>query len=217
VLSRRSALRENRDLVAGAAGGLFAPLATYALGLSIFATLPGALLVFLGVRMLLTPKGYFEELPEGKFAEGQVELARAVLTTAGASLEALGEIAAELRNLEVKQMLLHLQAIAAKVMGEIERDPARLMNVQRLLTYYLPSAQRLAEGYRALEQKRQPSRERVQATIAMIERLDDVFSSYSDRLVLPEVEGLDVELRLLDDAIREERLEKGAADGSGRV
>ena len=38
----------------------------------------------------------------------------------------------------------------------------------------------------------------------MIARLDKIFDDYADRLVMPEVEGLDVELRLLDDAIRDE-------------
>ena len=203
-MARRSVLTDNRDLIAGAVGGGFAPLATFLFGLPIYATLPGALLVFFGTRLILTPKAFFEDLPKGEFSEARIDLARDVLIAADHALASLAATVEHLRNEAVQDKLLHLHRIASEVVSEVERDPERLMQVQRLLTYSLPAASRLSTGYLALERKRNPNPERVAETEAMIARLDKIFDDYADRLVMPEVEGLDVELRLLDDAIRDE-------------
>lgn len=208
-MARPGQLSDYRDLIAGAAGGLFAPLATFALGLPVYATLPGAVLVFFGLRMMLAPRELFEGLPDGKFARSRLDLAREVLGGAQRALAELDDHAGMLRDDAVKQQLVHLGRITQDVVAEVEKNPGRLTSIQRLLTYYLPAAVRLAEGYAALERKRHPSEKRLRETRDMIGRLDGIFSDYADRLVMPEVEGLDVELRLLDDAIREERLETG--------
>lgn len=205
-MAKRGFLSDNRDLIAGACGGGFAPLATFAFGLPIYAALPGALLVFIGMRLVLAPKKYFEDMRSGEFTEAKIDLARDVLTGADRSLAMMAATAEHVRNEDVQSRLLHLHRIASEVVSEVERDPGRLMQVQRLLTYYLPSASRLAAGYLALERKRNPQPERLAKAEAMITRLDQVFDDYADRLVIPEVEGLDVELRLLDDAIRDESM-----------
>ncbi|MEO0393382.1 MAG: 5-bromo-4-chloroindolyl phosphate hydrolysis family protein [Pseudomonadota bacterium] len=208
-MARHTALSINRDLIAGLTGGGFAPVATFAFGLPIYATLPGAVLVFFGVRLMLAPKGFFEDLDKGDYADARLDLARDVLVQADHALASLAATVEPIENQEIQDRLLHLHRIASDVLSEVERDPKRLMQVQRLLTYYLPSASRLARGYLALERKRNPQVERVAQTEMMITRLDQVFSDYADRLVMPEVEDLDVELQVLDDALREEEL-KGA-------
>jgi hypothetical protein len=55
-----------------------------------------------------------------------------------------------------------------------------------------------------LEAANRPDRARIAATQAMIGRLDEVFARHADKVSTPELDGLDVELRLLDGAIRSE-------------
>ncbi|MBV6633916.1 MAG: 5-bromo-4-chloroindolyl phosphate hydrolysis family protein [Alphaproteobacteria bacterium] len=207
-MATRGPLADNRDLIAGIGGGGFAPLATFVFDLPLYATLPGAILVFIGLRLILAPKTFFEDLPTGKFAKARVDLARDVLVKADRALSELAQTAEVIRQEHVQEQLLHLHRIATDISIEVEKDPGRLNQVQRLLTYYLPAASRVATGYAALERKFSPNEERVIEAQVMIERLDQVFSEYADRLVMPEVENLDIDLQLLDDAIRDEGLER---------
>jgi 5-bromo-4-chloroindolyl phosphate hydrolysis protein len=193
------------DIVAGLAGGLFAPVATFGFGLPWWASVPGAILVFFGVRLAVQPRQLFEGFNFGATDRASLELARNILSDAHGQLERLAEVVRDTRTASVRERLEHLRAIAAGVVDEVEQKPSRVNNVRRLLTYYLPAAVRLADGYRVLERANDPDRERLSATDAMIGRLDQVFGRYADRLSQEEVEGLDVELRLLESSIRDEQ------------
>ena len=192
------------DLWAGLAGGLFAPLASFGLGLPLWASLPGAALVFLGTRLALAPRGPFEGLDGEAIDAAGRALAAEVIAAAWADLDRLRAAASAVRAPEVRGRLEHLHRIAARVAREVEKQPARLSGVRRLLTYYLPASVRLGEGFRTLESAHRPDAARLSAAGAMIARLDTVFARHADRLSAVEVEGLDVELKLLSDAIRAE-------------
>ena len=200
---KSSFLSNNRYIFAGLAGGAFAPLAVWLLGLPAIAAIPGAVLVFAGVLVLLQPKRLFEELDAEQYEAGQLALAEEVLNTAARDLQRLGDASRAITKVDVKQKLEHLRDMAKRVTLEVERDPSRLRHVRRLLTYYLPASARMAEGYVAVEKRVRPDRERVVATEQMLDRLDDVFTDYNDRLVTTEIEGLDLEIKLLDDATRQ--------------
>jgi 5-bromo-4-chloroindolyl phosphate hydrolysis protein len=193
------------DIMAGVAGGLFAPIATFGFGLPLWASIPGAVLVFFGVRLAVTPRRLFEGFDFGEADRASLELAREILLEAQAQLQRLRTLVQEIRTAAIRDKLVHLHAIAARVVGEVEQKPRRVNNVRRLLTYYLPAATRLANGYHVLESSHVPDRERLQAAGEMIGRLDDVFARYADRLSEDEVEGLDVELKLLESSIRDEQ------------
>lgn len=192
------------DLVAGAAGGLAAPLATFGLGIPFWISIPLAVLVFFGLRLVLSPRRVFEGFRFGDIDRASLALAREVLEGAYADLERLAA-AATSGDEKIRGRLMHLHEIAGKVVKEVERRPARIGKVRRLLTYYLPSAVRLAEGYRVLQGRLVPNRERVLAAEGMIGRLDDVFTNYADKLTDQEVEELDVEIRLLEAELSGER------------
>lgn len=192
------------SLWAGLAGGLFAPLATFGLGLPLWASLPGGALVFLGTRMALAPRALFEELEPGTVDVATVALAREVIVTARADLDRLREAARHVKTREAAGHLDHLHGIVARVLTRVEADPRRMPRVRRLLTYYLPAAVRLGEGLRVLEAAHRPDAARLTAAGAMIARLDTVFARHADRIDGVEVEGLDVELTLLADALRAE-------------
>jgi 5-bromo-4-chloroindolyl phosphate hydrolysis protein len=193
------------DLVAGAAGGLFAPVATFGLGIPFWLAIPLAVLVFFGVRLALAPRRLFEGFRFGEIDQASLALARDVLEQAHGELDALAEAASAVKNTGMRGRLMHLHGIAAKVIDEVEQKPRRIGNVRRLLTYYLPGAVRLAAGYQALEGQLAPSRERLAATERMIGQLDGVFSTYADKLTAEEVEGLDLEIKLLEGEISGER------------
>ena len=192
------------DLWAGLAGGLFAPVASFGLDLPLWASLPGAVLVFFGTRLAFAPRGLFEKLDIATLDEAALELAREVLTAAQDDLARLRAATLVVRQPSARAHLDHLHTLAARVVDEVKSKPKRLSNVQRLLTYYLPAAVRLGEGYGVLEAANRPDKARLEAADAMVARLDTVFARHADRLASPEVEGLDVELKLLSDAIRAE-------------
>lgn len=192
------------DLWAGLAGGVFAPAASFGFGLPLWASLPGAVLVFVGIRLAFAPRGLFEGLDANARDAAGLDLAREVILAARADLARLRRAGHALRTPDVRAHLDHLHAVAERAAADVERTPGRLPRVQRLLTYYLPAALRLGEGFRVLEEANRPDHARLAATGAMIAQLDTVFARHADRLSSPEVEGLDVELKLLSDAIRAE-------------
>ena len=151
------------------------------------------------------PRRLFEGFAFGEADRASLELARDILSDAQAQLDRLQGLSRETSAVAIRQKLDHLHAIAAGVVRDVEQKPRRVNNVRRLLTYYLPAAVRLADGYRVLEGSNAPDRERVRATAEMIGRLDEVFGRYADRLSEDEVEGLDVELKLLENSIRDEQ------------
>jgi hypothetical protein len=193
------------DVLAGLIGGLFAPVATFVFGLPWWASLPGAVLVFLGVRQVAQPRRLFEGFDFDEADRASLALAGEVLSDAQAELKRLHDLAADIATVGVRQRLNHLHLIAEGVVREVEQKPRRVNNVRRLLTYYLPAAGRLASGFRLLERSNAPDRLRVAAIGEMIDRLDQLFGRYADRLSEEEVEGLDVELRLLENSIRDEQ------------
>jgi hypothetical protein len=193
------------DVLAGLIGGLFAPVATFVFGLPWWASLPGAVLVFLGIRQVAQPRRLFEGFDFDEADRASLALAREVLSDAQAELKRLHDLAGDIATVAVRQRLDHLHLIAEGVVREIEQRPRKVNHVRRLLTYYLPAAGRLAYGFRLLERSNAPDRLRVAAIAEMIDRLDQLFGRYADRLSEEEVEGLDVELRLLENSIRDEQ------------
>lgn len=193
------------DLIAGAVAGLFAPVATFGFGMPFWLSVPLAVVIFFGLRLVLAPRRLFEGFDFQEIDQASVALAREVLEQARTDLDALAAAATPIKDRRSRERLMHLHNIAGTVVGEVEEKPRRINNVRRLLTYYLPGAVRLANGYQVLEGRHEPNRERVAATERMIGELDGVFTTYADKLTEQEVEGLDVEIKLLEGEISGER------------
>lgn len=162
-------------LVAGLAGGLFAPVATFALGIPFWISVPLAVIIFVGLRFLLAPRQLFEGFDFDEADKASLALAREVLEQARVDLDKLAKATAAIRHTTVRDRLMHLHGIARRVITEVEQKPRRVNNVRRLLTYYLPGAARLAIGYQTIENRLRPNRERVEAAERMIGELDSVF------------------------------------------
>lgn len=191
----------NRTLVAAAGGGFIA------LFLSALAPVWAALMLgvagFFGLRWYLSPRGLWggiarEERP-------RVELVRELLGASAQDLAALVETGQRIGDRQVRERVQRMADTANEICRQLERRPDRLMKVQRLITFYLPSALRLTEGYAALEAKPGASSGRIAEAGDMLARLEDLFGDYATRLDGPQRESLDVELRLLEQTLEEER------------
>jgi hypothetical protein len=198
----------NRTLVAGAGGVL---LALLALAVAPAWVSPAVGVAgFLALRWHLSPRGLFTGIERSQ--RPRVELVREVL---GSAAHDLGE---RIDNRQVSARLRRMAATCNEVCRQLERKPQRLLKVQRLLTFYLPSALRLAEGYAQLERQTAAGDARSSfpgtpalgpgsagEAVAMLERLESHFSDYARRLEDPQRDALDVELRLLEQTLAEER------------
>lgn len=190
----------NRNAVAGVGGALAALLALAAA--PAWAALPVGVAGFFALRWFFSPRGLFRGLAPGE--RPRVELAREVLAGAAHELAALAEAARQIEDRRTRAAVERLAGKANGLCGRLERTPARLLQVQRLLTFYLPSARQLAEGYAALERTPEAAG-RSAETRRMLERLDGLFDDYARRLAAPDDEALEVELQLLEQSLQEER------------
>jgi 5-bromo-4-chloroindolyl phosphate hydrolysis protein len=143
-------------------------------------------------------------IDETKIAKGQTAVANAVLLEARTELHRLLEAGRSIRDVEVRGGIGRLGRTAGDVVTEIEADANRLSRGQRLLTYYLPRAGDLAEGFALLERQREPDQRRIDQTREMITRLEAAFVHFADEMRAEEVSELDVDLRLLEQSLRQD-------------
>lgn len=205
----------NRTLVAGLGGGLLALLVLAVA--PAWAALAAGIAGFLALRWHLSPRGLFTGIERSE--RPRVELVREVLGTAAHDLAALVAAGERIADRGVSARLRRMAATCNEVCRQLERKPRRLLKVQRLLTFYLPSALRLAESYARLERQGAEAKPTTSSapvpgtlpagageTAAMLERLETHFADYARRLDDPQQDALDVELRLLEQSLAEERL-----------
>lgn len=157
------------------------------------------LLLGLVLTVALRPRRLVEMIPAGS----RGELVRKLITEAEPSLAQLRATAAQLRAPGVGARFAHMADVADAVMKALVADPARIAQGQRLLTYLLPRAAQLADGLRLVEAQAAPDPERQSRLATMTARLDEAFTRTRDSLAEPELRALDLELRLLEDALAE--------------
>ncbi|TIV58266.1 MAG: 5-bromo-4-chloroindolyl phosphate hydrolase, partial [Mesorhizobium sp.] len=90
--------------------------------------------------------------------------------------------AGSIADKDMKAKVKNLSDIAADVISKVEAKPASAPSVRRFLTYYLPQAAEVAEGYATLADRRAPSKERLSKVGAVIAKLQDAFVHYADSL-----------------------------------
>jgi 5-bromo-4-chloroindolyl phosphate hydrolysis protein len=191
-------------LVAGLVAALLVP------GLSFLAHIPFlvsvliAAPVFAGLVILLAPKKLFEGIDVNAVGSGRVAFARELLSAAAPSAERLKTAATEIRDKEVGPRVKHLAEIATDVFAKVEANPESASSVRRFLSYYLPRATEVAEGFATIEGKRSPDTARLQEVRTVIVKLEEAFVHYSDSLVDDELGSLDTDLRLIQASIKED-------------
>ena len=200
--------RGQSTLLAGGAAAVALP----ALALGVHLPLPIAGLVsaavFAGV-WLLAPGPTARTLDVDALTETQDGTARALIADAQGALVRLKAAGDGVRDPQMRASVEKLQATAGRVLGDLRTSPDRVMAVRRLLTFYLPNAASLAEGWRALEATTRPSPERVAQTRSTMLALDDAFTRYAADLQAPQLQTLDLDLRVLNDALKSDVVDLG--------
>lgn len=190
-------------IIAGAVAAVLLPVLTI-VGLPFVAALIVAVLAFAGLVILLRPRQLFEGLDVEALGREKVALAGDLLKEALPATDRLSAVAVHIANRAVKEKVRHLDQIAREVFAKVEANPASASGVRRFLSYYLPRAAEVAEGYAALEAMRAPDPERLKAVGEVISKLEDAFVHYADSLVDNALSGLDIDLKLIQQSLNED-------------
>jgi 5-bromo-4-chloroindolyl phosphate hydrolysis protein len=191
-------------LIAGVVSALLLIGLTVLTSFPFLVSLVIAALVFGGLVFLLAPRKLFEGVDVATIGSGRVEFARDLLTQAAPFAERLRGAATRISDKEVGPKVKHLAEIAADVFSKVEANPAGAANVRRFLTYYLPRAAEVSEGFAVLEGNRAPDPARLGAVRDVLVKLDDAFVHYADSLTDSELRTLDTDLRLIQASLKED-------------
>ncbi|RAZ88483.1 5-bromo-4-chloroindolyl phosphate hydrolase [Mesorhizobium hawassense] len=163
-----------------------------------------SVLVFTGLIFVLAPRQLFEGLDLRSIGGGQVAFARELLAQAQPAADRLTAAAGSIADKDMKAKVKNLSDIAADVISKVEAKPASAASVRRFLTYYVPQAAEVAEGYATLANRRAPSQQRLATVGAVITKLQDAFVHYADSQADSELGTLDVDLRLIQESLKED-------------
>jgi len=191
-------------IVAGLAAAIVVPVLSFYAGMPIWIAAVIGLLVFVGLIFVLAPRGLFEGLDAKAIGRGRLEFARDLLNSATPAARRLEASAAQIASKETAKRVRHLAEIAADVFAKVEANPESAGTVRRFLSYYLPRAAEVAEGFAVIEAKRQPDATRLQEVDLVLTKLEDAFVHYSDSLVDDRLDTLDTELRLIQASLKED-------------
>ncbi|MBZ9744407.1 5-bromo-4-chloroindolyl phosphate hydrolysis family protein [Mesorhizobium sp. CO1-1-7] len=190
-----------------AAGGISAVLLVGLGFLTQFPFLVSAIiaaLVFAGLVFVLAPRQLFEGLDLSTLSGSKVAFARELLAQAQPAADRLSATAGSIADKDMKAKVKNLSDIAADVISKVETKPETAPSVRRFLTYYVPQAAEVAEGYATLANRRAPSQVRLANVGAVITKLQDAFVHYADSLADSELGTLDVDLRLIQESLKED-------------
>ncbi|NRP85529.1 hypothetical protein GFPCMMHI_01427 [Ensifer adhaerens] len=191
-------------IVAGLVAAIVVPVLSFYAGMPIWIAAVIGLLVFVGLIFALAPRGLFEGLDAKAIGRGRLEFARDLLNSATPAARRLEASAAQIASKETAKRVRHLAEIAADVFAKVEANPESAGTVRRFLSYYLPRAAEVAEGFAVIEAKRQPDATRLQEVDLVLTKLEDAFVHYSDSLVDDRLDTLDTELRLIQASLKED-------------
>lgn len=191
-------------IVAGIAAAILLPLLSIVFGMNFIVAGGISLIVFFALVLLLAPKKLFEGIDVKSIGSGRVAFARDLLIEAQPFGQRLLEAASDIRDKEVAVRVGHLASIATDVFARVEANPENAPTVKRFLSYYIPRAAEMAEGFAVLEAKRAPDAGKLEEMRGILVKLDDAFVHYSDSLVDDKLGELDTDLRLLQASLKED-------------
>jgi hypothetical protein len=194
-------------LISAAAAAVAFPAA--ALGLHLPLWLDGGLsaAVFGGLYLVVRRPAAGSGLDDDSVIEARNQTGRGLLEDGTAALDRLRRSGKMIQDAPMRGQVERLCRTADKVIQGVRTDPGKAMAVRRLLTFYLPNAASLSEGWQALEQRTTPGGDRAEQTRKTMLALNDAFSQYADDLTQPQMQTLDLDLKVLNDALKSD-LEK---------
>jgi hypothetical protein len=203
TLSRGTAI-----LLAALAAAAVMPAAAIGLHLPLWLDLGLSGGTFAGGFLLLR-SGKQDTLDAEMLTDARNQTALGLVRDGQAALERMKKALAQIKDPAVRGQVDSLARTGQKVVTDIRADASRAMAVRRLLTFYLPNAASIAEGWVALEGRATPSPERMAQTGATLRALNEAFAKFSDDMVEPQMQTLDIDLKVVNDALKAD-LEKTA-------
>ncbi len=191
-------------IMAGLVTAILVPVLTFAAGMPFWIAAVIGLLVFAGLVFLLAPRRLFEGLDIKVIGRGRLAFARELLEAAVPSAQRLEAAADDITDRQTAARVRHLAEIAADVFRTVEAKPESANAVRRFLSYYLPRAAEVAEGFAAIEAKRAPDIKQLEDVRAVLVKLEDAFVHYADSLVDDALGTLDTDLRLIQASLKED-------------
>jgi 5-bromo-4-chloroindolyl phosphate hydrolysis protein len=191
-------------IVAGVAAAVLVPALSFGLGVPFLVSTIIAVPVFAGLVVLLAPRKLFEGLDVNAIGRGRVDFARDLLNEATPSAERLRLVAGRIHDKDMAGRVKHLAEITADVFTRVEASPDSAGTVKRFLSYYLPRAAEVAEGYAVIEAKRAPDQTQLGEVRSVLVKLEDAFVHYADSLADDELGSLDTDLRLIQASLKED-------------
>ena len=191
-------------IMAGLVTAILVPVLTFAAGMPFWIAAVIGLLVFAGLVFLLAPRRLFEGLDIKVIGRGRLAFARELLEAAVPSAQRLEAAADDITDRQTAARVRHLAEIAADVFRTVEAKPESANAVRRFLSYYLPRAAEVAEGFAAIEAKRAPDIKQLKDVRAVLVKLEDAFVHYADSLVDDALGTLDTDLRLIQASLKED-------------
>ncbi len=197
--------RGTSTLIAGVAGALAFPLLALGLSLPLWLSLVVALGVFGGLLLLLRPSGF--GLNVDAMSEAQSETVRGLIGDGSAALSRIKRIAPAIKDPAMQASLQSLTKTSDQILAHIQGDAGRAMAVRRYLTFYLPNAASIAEGWQTLENAAGATPARMQQARDVIAALNEAATKYAGEADAPELSELDLSLKVVKDSLKSD-LEK---------
>jgi hypothetical protein len=191
-------------IIAGLAAAITVPALALLAHMPLWIAAVIGLLVFAGLVFALTPRRLFEGLDPKAIGRGRLDFARDLLNAAVPAAQRLEDSANRIANKQTASRVRHLAEIASDVFAKVEASPDSANMVRRFLSYYLPRAADLAEGFSAIEAKRAPDTKRLAEMETVLIKLEDAFVHYADSLIEDRLETLDTDLRLIEASLKED-------------
>ncbi len=163
-----------------------------------------AAVAFAGLVVLLSPRKLFEGLNVAAIGKEKLAFAQELLNDAVPAAARLREAARRIEDRTVKDRVLHLAAISQDVFAKVEANPGNASAVRRFLSYYVPRAAEVAEGYAVLEDKHAPDATKLAEVGSVVEKLEGAFVHYADGLADSELGSLDIDLKLIQASLKED-------------
>jgi len=215
---RRRSAESQADLIATgiglAAGGLVSLLAVpvvAAVGAGLVAGgITGAGLRWLAVRRLSAPalpktaKVIAPALNAEGLNEARAETLRAILDHAAEQLREVQAAAAHLPDAEAQDLFARLARTGQQIIDRIAERPELLPRAQRVLTYHVERAVYLAETLGAVLASKAADPQQIVSAKHVLARMDNLFERTALELTAGDAKEMDLELRLIDQALDED-------------
>jgi 5-bromo-4-chloroindolyl phosphate hydrolysis protein len=137
--------------------------------------------------------------------DASVQQVSAALQQAEQKILAIEGACGRIGQLELRQRLTRISALARNILAEIARDPSDLRRARRFLNTYLDGAQRVVGGYAEAHANGQAQllEENFRRVLVTIE---EVFEQQYQRLLENDLRDLDVQMEVLEAQLKREGL-----------